>query len=75
MHCHTASHATGACSPLQAYAPQYPVPKEERWYFLLADPSVVRGSLLMKWAMRAMHIRLAVLLCSCPKQRNNGVAC
>ncbi len=47
MHCHTASHATAACSPSQAYAPQYPVPKEERWYFLLADPSVVRGSPLM----------------------------
>jgi hypothetical protein len=27
---------------LQAYAPRYPTPKEENWYFILADPSMVR---------------------------------
>lgn len=30
-----------ACSFSQAYAPQYPVPKEERWFFVLADPTTV----------------------------------
>lgn len=38
-------HAGAAALRWQAYAPQYPVPKEERWFFVLADPATVSGSL------------------------------
>jgi hypothetical protein len=41
------THSPTALPPLpaslQAYAPRYPLPKEENWYFLLADPAAVGG--------------------------------
>ena len=41
---------TVLCSPapdspprMQAYAPRFPAPKEENWYFVVADANAVRA--------------------------------
>ena len=40
-HTHPAACPPACLPALQAYAPRYPLPKEENWYFLLADPAAV----------------------------------